>query len=113
EQLDSDGRRRPTRARLHRARSGEWSFQRTAGRAQQAPSDHPTRGLLMSFLRRIDWRLLLIFFIVAAIVHIIATFLAVNDQRGTAYARLAELLPHNTMTIADPVGPRHEPLPYL
>lgn len=67
----------------------------------------------MNFLRRIDWRLLLIFFIVAAIVHIIATFLAVNDQRGTAYARLSHLLPHNTMTIADPITPRHEPLPYL
>jgi uncharacterized membrane protein len=67
----------------------------------------------MSFLRRLDWRLLLIFVLVAAIVHIIATFVAANDQRGTAYAHLAKLLPHNTMTILQPIVPRHEVLPYL
>lgn len=67
----------------------------------------------MNFLRRFDWRLLLIFLIVAAIVHIIATFLAVNNQSGTAYARLSKLLPHNTMTIADPIAPHQELVPYL
>ncbi|HVZ05124.1 hypothetical protein [Hyphomicrobium sp.] len=67
----------------------------------------------MSFFRRFDWRLLLIFLIVAAIVHIIATFLAVNDRRGSAYMRLLKLLPPNTMTIADPIAPHHELLPYL
>jgi uncharacterized membrane protein len=67
----------------------------------------------MNFIRRIDWRLLLIFILVAAIVHIVATFLAVNDQRGSAYARLAHVLPHNTMTILGPVEPRQALLPYL
>ncbi|HEY8193881.1 MAG TPA: hypothetical protein VIF13_02440, partial [Hyphomicrobium sp.] len=67
----------------------------------------------MTLLRRFDWRLLAIFVLVAAIVHIIATFLAVNDQRGTAYARLVHALPQNKMTVAAPVSPHHELLPYL
>jgi uncharacterized membrane protein len=67
----------------------------------------------MSFFRHIDWRLLLIFTLVAAIVHIVATFLAANDQRGTAYSRLVRLLPQNTMTIIGPVAPQQEPLPFL
>jgi uncharacterized membrane protein len=67
----------------------------------------------MSFLRRLDWRLLIIFVLVAAIVHIAATFLAANDQRGTVYTRLSNILPHNTMTILAPVTPRQEILPYL
>ena len=61
---------------------------------------------LKSLVERVDWRLLLIFILVAAIVHVLETFLAVNDQRNAAYARLARELPHNTMTIADPVTPR-------
>jgi len=67
----------------------------------------------MSLLRRIDWRLLLIFVLVAAIVHIGATFVAANDQRGTAYARLVRLLPPNAMTILDPITPDRDVLPYL
>ena len=43
----------------------------------------------------------MIFILVAAIVHVVETFLAVNDQRNAAYARLARELPHNTMTIAE------------
>jgi uncharacterized membrane protein len=66
-----------------------------------------------SFLRRFDWRLLAIFVLVALITHIAATFLAVSNQKGTAYARLARLLPQNAMTIVDPVSPQHELLPYL
>ncbi len=68
---------------------------------------------LKSLVERVDWRLLLIFILVAAIVHVLETFLAVNDQRNAAYARLARELPHNTMTIADPVTPEHQALPFL
>lgn len=67
----------------------------------------------MKLLQRFDWRLLLIFFLVAGIVHLVATFLAVNDARGSAYTRLARAFPKNKMTIADAVAPRHEPLPFL
>lgn len=67
----------------------------------------------MRFLRRVDWRLLMIFVLVAAIVHIGATFLAVNDQRGTAYSRLARTLPHNVMTILGPSDTQQAILPYL
>jgi uncharacterized membrane protein len=67
----------------------------------------------LAFWRHIGWRLLAIFVLVAAIAHIVATFLAVSNQSGTAYARLANVLPQNTMTISDPVSPHHEPLAYL
>jgi uncharacterized membrane protein len=66
-----------------------------------------------SLWQRFDWRLLMIFVLVAAIVHLIVTFMAVNDQRSTAYARIAHALPENTMTITGPVSPQHQPLPFL
>lgn len=67
----------------------------------------------MKLLRSFDWRLLVIFFLVAGIVHLAATFLAVNDTRASAYTRLALAFPKNKMTIADAVAPRHQPLPFL
>lgn len=67
----------------------------------------------MTFLRGFDWRLLIIFFLVAGIVHLVVTFLAVNDTRASAYTRLSQAYPKNTMTIADAVAPRHQPLPFL
>lgn len=67
----------------------------------------------MKILRFIDWRLLAIFVLVAAIVHISATFLALNDQRGSPYSRLETRLQHNLMTVVDPVAPNHEILPFL
>ncbi|MFT3731020.1 MAG: hypothetical protein QM780_06270 [Hyphomicrobium sp.] len=67
----------------------------------------------MRLLRSFDWRLLLIFFAVLAIVHIVATFLAVNDTRGSAYWRLAHAFAKNKMTIAQEVAPKRQPLPFL
>ncbi|MBS0233755.1 MAG: hypothetical protein JSR99_09735 [Proteobacteria bacterium] len=67
----------------------------------------------MRLLQRFEWRLLLIFFLVAGIVHLVATFLVVNDTRASAYTRLAREFPNNKMTIADVVVPRHQPLPFL
>jgi uncharacterized membrane protein len=67
----------------------------------------------MTLLRRFDWRLLVIFFLVAGIVHLVATFLAVNDNRGSAYTRLAREFPRNKMTIASAVMPQHQYLPFL
>jgi uncharacterized membrane protein len=67
----------------------------------------------MTFLSRFDWRLFVIFFLLAGIVHLIVTFLAVNDARGSAYTRLAGAFPKNQMTIADPVSPQRQPLPFL
>lgn len=67
----------------------------------------------MKLLQRFDWRLLMIFFLVAGIVHLVATFLAVNDTRGSAYTRLAKDFPKNKMTIAGAVTPRHQYLPFL
>ncbi|MBA2124689.1 hypothetical protein DLM45_00395 [Hyphomicrobium methylovorum] len=67
----------------------------------------------MKILRFIDWRLLVIFALVAGIVHITATFMALNDQRSSSYTRLAGSLPHNLMTLTDAVSPGHEILPFL
>ena len=67
----------------------------------------------MKLLRSFDWRLLVIFFLVAGIVHLVMTFLAVNDTRASAYSRLARAYPENKMTIADAVAPGHQPLPFL
>jgi uncharacterized membrane protein len=67
----------------------------------------------MKLLRAFDWRLLAIFFLVAGIVHLAATFLAENDTRRSAYARLTQAYQANTMTIADAVAPQHQPLPFM
>jgi uncharacterized membrane protein len=67
----------------------------------------------MKFLRGFDWRLLLIFVLVAGIVHLVVTFIAVNDTRASAYARLSHAFAKNRMTIADIVSPQHQPLPFL
>lgn len=69
--------------------------------------------MLVRLLQRFDFRLLAIFLLVAGIVHLIATFMAVNDARGSPYTRLARSLPKNQMTIAAPVTPQHQPLPFL
>lgn len=68
---------------------------------------------LLSLFNRFDWRLLAIFALVALIVHLVETFLIINDRRGAAYERLAAALPHNKMTVAAPVSPEHQPLPFL
>ncbi len=67
----------------------------------------------MKLLRNFDWRLLAIFFLLAGIVHLVVTFLAVNDTRRSAYSRLTQEFTKNTMTIADAVAPHHQPLPFL
>lgn len=67
----------------------------------------------MKILRAFDWRLLLIFFLVAGIVHLVMTFLAVNDTRASAYTRLTRVYPKNKMTIADAIAPQRQPLPFL
>ncbi|RUO99190.1 hypothetical protein [Hyphomicrobium sp.] len=67
----------------------------------------------MKPLKGFDWRLLAIFILLAGIVHLVATFLAVNDTRRSAYSRLTQEYPANTMTIADAVAPQHQPLPFM
>jgi uncharacterized membrane protein len=67
----------------------------------------------MRLLRSFDWRLLAIFLLVAGIVHLVVTFLAVNDTHGSAYSRLSRAYPANKMTIADVVSPQKQPLPFL
>ncbi|PPC87527.1 MAG: hypothetical protein CTY31_08100 [Hyphomicrobium sp.] len=51
--------------------------------------------------------------LLAAIVHVIATFMAVADTGNSAFAQLSNKLKLNTMTVIDPVVPGAQPLPYL
>jgi uncharacterized membrane protein len=69
--------------------------------------------MLTRAFKRINWRLVVAFPIIAGIVHLIATLIAMNDTGNTAYARLSRALPANTMTVAQPVAPGHQPLPFL
>ncbi len=67
----------------------------------------------MRLLQRFDSRLLAIFLIVAGIVHLVVTFLAINDGRKSAYWRIVPTFQKTKMTIADAAAPRHQPLPFL
>ncbi|NOT71327.1 MAG: hypothetical protein HOP09_08645 [Hyphomicrobium sp.] len=60
-----------------------------------------------------QWRYLLLLPVAAGIVHLIATFLAMNDTRASAYQKLSAVLPANTMKVLPPVKPGQQPLPFL
>ena len=62
---------------------------------------------------RITWRSLALLPVGAAIVHLIATFIAMTDTHASAFARLGAALPTNKMTLLAPVTPGHQPLPFL
>jgi hypothetical protein len=60
-----------------------------------------------------EWRYLLLLPVAAAIVHLIATFMAMSDTRSSAYQRMSALLPLNTMKLLAPVTPGQQYLPFL
>lgn len=60
-----------------------------------------------------QWRYLLLVPVAAAIVHIIATFLAMSDTRGSAFKRLGAVLPTNAMKLLPPIAPGQQPLPFM
>ncbi|HPG89595.1 MAG TPA: hypothetical protein PLD46_08065 [Hyphomicrobium sp.] len=62
---------------------------------------------------RIPARYFLLLPVAAAIVHLVATFIAMSDTRGSAYYRLDGALPVNTMQVLQPILPAHQPLPFL
>ncbi len=68
---------------------------------------------LRAFLDRIDWRLVFAFPLATAVVHLIATFAAMNDTSASAYAQLAGALPVNTMSVLETVAPDRQPLPFV
>jgi hypothetical protein len=63
--------------------------------------------------RGFQWRYLLLLPVATAVVHLIVTFMAMNDTRGSAFALLAGTLPLNTMTLLPPIAPGQQPLPFL
>ena len=62
---------------------------------------------------RINGFALLAIPIAAAVVHIVATLLAMNDTGNSAYHRLAPSLDVNKMKILAPVGQGHQPIPLM
>lgn len=62
---------------------------------------------------RIQARYFLLLPVGAAIVHLIATFVAMADTRNSAYERLRSELPLNSMQVLQPISPQHQPLPFL
>ena len=60
-----------------------------------------------------EWRYLLLLPVAAAIVHLIATFMAMSDTRNSAYQRLSAALPLNTMKLLPAVVPGQQSLPFL
>ncbi len=59
-----------------------------------------------------QWRYLLLLPVAAAIVHLIATFMAMSDTRTSAYQRLSSL-PVNSMKLQPPLTPGQQLLPFL
>ncbi|MGL4397674.1 MAG: DUF1254 domain-containing protein [Hyphomicrobium sp.] len=59
------------------------------------------------------WRLFVAVPLVAAITHIVVTILGMNALSGSAHARLVAGLAPNKMQILMPIGPKHQPLPFL
>lgn len=62
---------------------------------------------------RLQARYFLLLPVAAAIVHLVATFIAMSDTRGSAYERLQSALPVNEMQVLQPISPSHQPLPFL
>jgi uncharacterized membrane protein len=60
-----------------------------------------------------EWRYLLLLPVAAAIVHIVATFIAMSDNQNSAYRRMSPALPVNAMKVIAPVAPGQQPLPFL
>ncbi len=58
-------------------------------------------------------RYLIMLLVAAAIVHLIATFVAMSDMRNSAYSRLLPALPVNAMKVLSAIAPDHQPLPFL
>ena len=58
-------------------------------------------------------RYLLLLPVAIAIVHLVTTFLAMSDTRGSAYQRLSGVLPSNAMKLLPAVAAGQQPLPFL
>lgn len=63
--------------------------------------------------RRIPWPTMAAVVIATAIVHLVATFMAMSDTRNAAHARLAARFPVNTMSFAAADAPGQQPLPFM
>lgn len=64
-------------------------------------------------LPRFQARYLLLLPVATAIVHIVATFIAMSDTGGSAFRRLQDGLPLNSMQVLQPISPDHQPLPFM
>ena len=81
--------------------------------ARLPPPRLTSKGFATTIWPAMRWRYLLLLPVAAAIVHLIATFIAMSDLRGSAYQRLLPALPLNVMQVLQPIAPDHQPLPFL
>lgn len=72
-----------------------------------------TRKKVLSWLPRPRFRIVALALFCVVILHIAATLAATRLAPATAYQRLADLLPANTMQVLPPIGPGKQPLPFM
>ena len=60
-----------------------------------------------------NWRYLAALPFAAIAIHIVTTLIAMGDTSRSAYHRLAPALGLNVMQMLKPIGPGHQPLPFM
>jgi uncharacterized membrane protein len=68
---------------------------------------------ILAKIPRVQFRVIALALFAVLILHILATFAAPRLAPSTAYSRLAELLPVNSMQILPPIAPGAQPLPFM
>jgi uncharacterized membrane protein len=68
---------------------------------------------ILTKIPRVQFRVIALALFAVLILHILATLAAPRLAPSTAYSRLADLLPVNSMQILPPIAPGAQPLPFM
>jgi uncharacterized membrane protein len=68
---------------------------------------------ILAKIPRMQFRVIALALFAVLILHILATLAAPRLAPSTAYSRLADLLPVNSMQILPPIAPGAQPLPFM
>lgn len=68
---------------------------------------------ILAKIPRVQFRVIALALFAVLILHILATLAAPRLAPSTAYSRLADLLPVNSMQILPPIAPGAQPLPFM
>ncbi|MDO9384240.1 MAG: hypothetical protein Q7T86_15415 [Hyphomicrobiaceae bacterium] len=68
---------------------------------------------IVAKIPRVQFRVLALALFAVLILHILATLAAPRLAPSTAYSRLADLLPLNSMQLLPPIAPGAQPLPFM